>query len=116
MYVIVYQVKWCDTPLAPCIPDTTTRVPHFACYFPTAPVPRKYLIFECVSLPTSKPCFFSKSTPRRIIIIYYPSWHNFYPRMFHVHHTYFAMDERGHFDRYLKNALTSAKIRYSNGW
>lgn len=46
---IVKQVKWCDTSLA-CIPDITRRSLHFARRCATAPLPQKYLMFECIFL------------------------------------------------------------------
>ena len=50
--------------------------------FNTIYTKRKFFIAECISLPFSSPCFFSKSTFRQIYIIYYPSWqklHSPYP-------------------------------------
>ena len=29
--VIAYQVKWCDTPLAPCLPNIATSSLYFTC-------------------------------------------------------------------------------------
>ena len=46
--VIAYQVKWCDTPFVPCLPDIAIRSLHFACQSPMAPLPLKYLIFKSV--------------------------------------------------------------------
>lgn len=45
---------------------------------PTAPLSQKCLIIWRVSLLILNPCFFTKSTPRRININHHSPWHNPY--------------------------------------
>ena len=49
--LIVFQFKWCDTPLALCIPNIAITSLHFPCQFPAASLPHKYLNLSVLLYP-----------------------------------------------------------------
>ena len=74
-----WQRNW----LAPLvIAYITTRCLQIGRQFPSKPVPHKYMIFECVFVPISKPCYFSKSRPSQMDIIQHSYLSHISPNIF----------------------------------